>query len=247
MDRMLYVAMNGAKQNMLAQAINSNNLANISTTGFRGDFAAARSMPLYGGSGHPTRVYSMTEKPGIDFKQGAMSTTGRDLDIAVAGEGFIAVQAADGTEAYTRAGDLRTDNTGVLHNGAGHIVLGDGGPITIPEAAKIDIGKDGTISIRQIGDAGGGSTVIDRIKLVNPNVKDIARNEQGLFVMKNGENADVDQDVSVISGTIETSNVNAASALVSMIELGRQFEMQIKMLKAAEENNAQAAQILKIG
>lgn len=247
MDRMLYVAMNGAKQNMLAQAINSNNLANISTTGFRGDFAAARSMPLYGGSGHPTRVYSMTEKPGIDFKQGAMSTTGRDLDIAVAGEGFIAVQAADGTEAYTRAGDLRTDNTGVLQTGAGHVVLGDGGPITIPEAAKVDIGKDGTISIRQIGDAGGGSTVIDRIKLVNPNVKDIARNEQGLFVMKNGENADVDQDVSVISGTIETSNVNAASALVSMIELGRQFEMQIKMLKAAEENNAQAAQILKIG
>ena len=247
MDRMLYVAMNGAKQNMLAQAINSNNLANISTTGFRGDFAAARSMPLYGGSGHPTRAYSMTEKPGIDFKQGAMSTTGRDLDIAVAGDGFIAVQAEDGTEAYTRAGDLRTDNAGVLHNGAGHIVLGEGGPITIPEAAKVDIGKDGTISIRQVGDAGGGSTIIDQIKLVNPNVKDIMRNEQGLFVMKNGENAEVDQDVSVISGTIETSNVNAASALVSMIELGRQFEMQIKMLKAAEENNAQAAQILKIG
>ena len=247
MDRMLYVAMNGAKQNMLAQAINSNNLANISTTGFRADFAAARSMPVYGGSGHPTRVYSMTEKPGIDFNQGAMSTTGRDLDIAVAGQGFIAVQAADGSEAYTRAGDLKTNSAGVLQTGVGHDVLGEGGPITIPEAAKIDIGKDGTISIAQIGDGGGGSTVIDRIKLVNPDIKDLKRNEQGLFVLKNGEEADADDEVSVISGTIETSNVNAASALVTMIELARQFEMQVKMLKTAEENNAQAAQIMKLG
>lgn len=247
MDRMLYVAMSGAKQNMLAQAINSNNLANISTTGFRADLAAARSMPLFGGTGHPTRVYSMTEKPGIDFKQGAMSTTGRDLDIAVAGKGFIAVQAADGSEAYTRAGDLKTDNAGVLQTGAGHIVLGDGGPIIIPEAAKVDIGKDGTISITQIGDAGGGSIVIDRIKLVNPDVKELKRNEQGLFVLKSGLDAEVDDDVSVVSGTIETSNVNAAAALVNMIELARQFEMQIKMLKTAKENNAQAAQMMKLG
>ncbi|MCK5387237.1 MAG: flagellar basal-body rod protein FlgF [Gammaproteobacteria bacterium] len=247
MDRMLYVAMSGAKQNMLAQAINSNNLANISTTGFRADLAAARSMPLFGGSGHPTRVYSMTEKPGIDFKQGAMSTTGRDLDIAVAGKGFIAVQAADGSEAYTRAGDLKTDNAGVLQTGAGHIVLGESGPITIPDAAKVDIGKDGTISITQISDAGGGSTVIDRIKLVNPDVKDLKRNEQGLFVLKNGQDAEFDDGVSVVSGTIETSNVNAAAALVNMIELARQFEMQIKMLKTAEENNAQATQMMKLG
>ncbi len=247
MDRMLYVAMSGAKQNMLAQAINSNNLANISTTGFRADLAAARSMPLFGGSGFPTRVYSMTEKPGIDFNQGAMSTTGRDLDIAVSGKGFISVQAPDGSEAYTRAGDLKTDNAGVLQTGAGHIVLGESGPITIPEAAKVDIGKDGTISITQMGDAGGGSTVVDRLKLVNPNIKELKRNEFGLFVLKNGENAEVDDEVSIVSGTIETSNVNAAAALVNMIELARQFEMQIKMLKTAEENNAQAVQMMKLG
>ena len=246
MDRMLYVAMNGAKQNMLAQAVNSNNLANISTTGFRADLAAARSMPLFGGSGHPTRVYSMTEKPGIDFKQGAMSTTGRDLDIAVSGKGFLSVQAPDGNEAYTRAGDLKTDSAGVLQTGAGHIVLGESGPITIPESAKVDIGKDGTISIVQIGET-GGSTVIDKLKLVNPEARDLKRTENGLFVLKNGDNAEVDDEVSVISGTIETSNVNAASALVNMIELARQFEMQVKMLKTAEENNAQAVQIMKLG
>lgn len=247
MDRMLYVAMSGAKQNMLAQAINSNNLANISTTGFRADLAAARSMPLQGGSAYPTRVYSMTEKPGIDFKQGAMSTTGRDLDIAVSGKGFITVQGPSGNEAYTRAGDLKMDNAGVLHTGAGHIVLGENGPITIPDAAKVDIGKDGTISITQIGEAGGGSTVIDRLKLVNPNVRELKRNESGLFVLKSGENAESDDGVSVVSGTVETSNVNAASALVNMIELARQFEMQIKMLKTAEENNAQATQMMKLG
>jgi flagellar basal-body rod protein FlgF len=246
MDRMLYVAMNGAKQNMLAQSINSNNLANISTTGFRADLAAARSMPLFGGSGHPTRVYSMTEKPGIDFKQGSMSTTGRDLDIAISGDGFLAVQSADGTEAYTRAGDLKTDSAGVLQTGAGHIVIGENGPVIIPEAAKVDIGRDGTISIKQIGE-GGGSTIIEQLKLVNPNIKDLKRNEQGLFVLKSGENAESDETVSVVSGTIETSNVNAAAALVNMIELSRQFEMQIKMLKTAEENNAQAAQMLKLG
>ena len=246
MDRMLYVAMNGAKQNMLAQSINANNLANISTTGFRADLAAARSMPLYGGSGHPTRVYSMTEKPGIDFNQGAMSTTGRDLDIAVAGDGFIAVQTKDGIEGYTRAGDLKTNNAGVLQTGTGYSVLGEGGPITVPEAAKVDIGKDGTISIAQIGE-GGGSTIIDRIKLVNPNLKELKRNEEGLFVLKNGQAADADDEVLIISGTLETSNVNAAAALVNMIELARQFEMQIKMLKTAEENNAQATQMMKLG
>ena len=247
MDRMLYVAMSGAKQNMLAQAINANNLANISTTGFRADLAAARSMPLFGGTGHPTRVYSMTEKPGIDFKQGSMSTTGRDLDVAIVGKGFIAVQSEDGTEAYTRAGDFKTDNTGVLRTGSGHIVLGGGGPITVPEAAKVDIGKDGTISITQIGSGGGGSTVIDRIKLVNPEIQELKRNEQGLFVLKNGNDADVDENVSVVSGAIETSNVNAAAALVNMIELARQFEMQVKMMKTAEENNTQATQMMRLG
>ena len=247
MDRMLYVAMSGAKQNMLAQAINSNNLANISTTGFRADLAAARSMPVYGGSGHPTRVYSMTEKPGIDFNQGAMSTTGRDLDIAVAGKGFLSVQTPDGNEAYTRAGDLKTDSAGVLQTGSGYAVLGEGGPIVIPESSKVDIGKDGTITITQVGGAGGGSTVIDRLKLVNPDFKELKRNEYGLFVLKDGQNADADDEVSIVSGTIETSNVNAAAALVNMIELARQFEMQVKMLKTAEENNAQAAQMMKLG
>lgn len=243
---MLYVAMSGAKQNMLAQSVNANNLANISTNGFRADYSAARSMPLFDGPGQPTRVYSMTEKPGIDFKPGSMNTTGRDLDVAIVGDGFVAVQTPDGKEAYTRAGDLTTDNTGLLKTGAGYSVIGDGGPITIPEAAKVDVGKDGSISITTTGGA-TGSTVVGKIKLVNPNIKDLQRNEYGLFVLKNGDDADADNSVSLVSGTLESSNVNAASALVSMIELARQFEMQIKMLKTAEKNDEQSAQMMRIG
>jgi flagellar basal-body rod protein FlgF len=247
MDRMLYIAMTGAKQNMLAQAINANNLANISTTGFREDLAAARSMPLYGGDGYPTRAYVMTEKPGIDFSQGSMSTTGRDLDVAVNGRGFIAVQSPKGTEAYTRAGDLKLDSAGVLHTGAGHIVLGEGGPITIPASSKIEIGRDGTVSIVAPGAGEGGATIVDKIKLVNPDEKQLKRDEHGLFVLKNGENAASDAEVTLISGTVETSNVNAAAALVNMIELARQFEMQVKMMKSAEENDSQAAQMMRLG
>lgn len=246
MDRMLYVAMSGAKQNMLAQAVNANNLANISTTGFRSDYAAARSMPLFGGSGHPTRVYSMTEKPGINFNPGSMNTTGRDLDIAITGEGFLAVETPDGNEAYTRAGNLNVDNAGVLRTGTGYAVIGDGGPIIIPDAAKVDIGKDGTVSIVAPGQA-AGSTTIARLKLVNPDIKELKRDEYGLFVQKNGEDAEFDNTVLIVSGTLETSNVNAASALVTMIELARQFEMQIKMLKTAEENNEQSSQLMRLG
>ena len=245
MDRMLYVAMSGAKQNMLAQAVNANNLANISTNGFRSDYAAARSMPLYGGSGHPTRVYSMTEKPGINFTQGAMNTTGRDLDVAVVGDGFIAVETPDGEEAYTRAGNLSTDSAGTLRTGGGYAVIVDGGPVTIPDAKKVDVGKDGTISIISAGDV--GSTSLGKIKLVNPDIKDLQRNEYGLFALKNGDDAGEDNTISLVSGTLETSNVNAAEALVNMIELARQFEMQIKMLKTAEENNSKAAQMMQLG
>lgn len=245
MDRMLYIAMSGARENMLAQGINANNLANLSTTGFRADLAAARSMPVYGGNGFPTRAYSMTEKPGIDFSQGSMNTTGRDLDVAINGRGFIAVQNAEGKEAYTREGDLKLTSAGVLETATGHVVLGQGGPITIPEASKVDIGRDGTISIVPPGD-NPAATVIDRIKLVNPDEKQLKRDTQGLFVLKDGTAAGVDNDVTLISGTIETSNVNAAAALVNMIELERQYEMQVKMMKNAEENDAQASQMMRL-
>lgn len=245
MDRMLYVAMTGAKQNMLAQGMNSNNLANISTTGFKADLDAARSMPLFG-VGYPTRVYAMTEKSGIDFTPGVIQATGRPLDVAVENEGFIAVQGTDGNEAYTRAGNLRVTPAGVLTTGSGHAVMGEGGIVSVPPYSKIDISHDGNISIVPVGADPNAVEVINRIKLVNPDTRQLYKSNDGLFRLPDNQIAPADAEVTVLSGSLEGSNVNIADAMVDMIELARQFEMQVKMMKLAEENDERATQLLQL-
>ncbi len=245
MDRMLYLAMSGAKQTMQAQAIATHNLANVNTTGFKADLAAARSMPVFG-EGHPSRVYAMTERPGIDFAPGTVQFTGNELDFAINGEGWIAVQAVDGSEAYTRRGDLRINANGLLENGAGQLILGDGGPIALPPAEKIEIGVDGTISIRPLGQDANTLAQIDRIKLVNPPITELQKGEDGLFRLKSGEQAEADAVVKIMPGSLEASNVNAVAEMVNMINLQRQFEMQIKAMKSVEENDASAVQMMRL-
>ncbi len=247
MDRMLYVAMSGAKQIMLAQAVNNNNLANVSTAGFRADLDAFRSMPVFG-PGYPSRVYTVTERPGTDMSAGALTTTGRELDVAVNGQGWIAVQAPDGSEAYTRAGDLRVSVNGQLETGAGHPVMGNGGPIAVPPFEKIEIGSDGTISILPIGQAPSALAVVDRIKLVNPLQRDMEKGVDGLMRVKGAINGNVapDATVSLAGGVLESSNVNAVEAMVKMIELSRHYETQIKMMRVAQENDVAATQMMRI-
>lgn len=245
MDRMLYVAMTGARQTMQAQTVNANNIANVNTTGFRQDLAAMRSMPVYG-PGMPSRVYGMTEKPGTDMTPGALMTTGRSLDVAVKGQGWIAVQGLDGNEAYTRAGDLQVTNTGLLRTGAGYPVIGDNGPISLPPSSKIEIGSDGTISIIPQGNAATDMQEVARIKLVNPDSGDLYKGEDGLMRLEDGEQAVAEADVRLATGALESSNVNIAEALVNMIDLARQFEMQVKMMKTAERNDQKAAQIVQL-
>ncbi len=245
MDRMLYVAMTGARQTMQAQTVNANNIANVNTTGFRQDLAAMRSMPVYG-AGMPTRVYGMTEKPGTDMNPGSLMTTDRSLDVALKGEGWIAVQGQDGNEAYTRAGDLQVTSTGLLQTGAGHLVMGNSGPISLPPSSKIEIGGDGTISIVARGDEPADIQEVDRIKLVNPPAADLHKSEDGLMRLAEGEQAEADANVRLAVGALESSNVNIAEALVNMIDLARQFEMQVKMMKTAERNDQKAAQIMQM-
>lgn len=246
MDRMLYVAMSGAKQIMLAQAVNNNNLANVSTAGFRADLDAFRSMPVFG-PGYPSRVYAMTERPGTDMSSGALTTTGRELDVAVNGPGWITVQAPDGSEAYTRAGDLRISVNGQLETGAGHPVMGNGGPIAVPPFEKIEIGADGTISILPVGQAPNALAVVDRIKLVNPLQRDMEKGVDGLMRVKNSR-GDVapDATVSLAGGVLESSNVNAVEAMVKMIELSRHYETQIKMMRVAQDNDMAATQMMRM-
>jgi len=245
MDTSLYVAMSGAKQAMLAQAVNSHNLSNANTTGFKADLSQFRSMPVYG-AGLPSHVYAMAERPGIDFEKGTIQTTGRELDVSIQGEGWLAVQAEDGTEAYTRAGDLRTTPDGLLVTGTGLPVMGGGGPVTLPESEKVDIGVDGTISIIPLGDSAATLSAIDRIKLVNPPLADVEKGKDGLFRLKSGVDAEPSAEVRLVSGSVESSNVSVVSAMVDMIELARSFELQVKMMKTVSENEATSAQLMRI-
>jgi len=246
MDSSLYVAMSGAKQVLLSQAVNSHNLANANTTGFKADLSQFRSMPVYG-PGLPSHVYAMTERPGIDFDTGAFQQTGRELDVSINGDGWIAVQANDGSEAYTRAGDLRLTADGLLTTGTGLPVLGGGGPITVPASAKMEIGVDGTVSVIPLGDSAETLTAIDRIKLVNPDLAEVEKGHDGLFRLKQGQPAEVSADVRLVSGSIEGSNVSVVSAMVSMIELAKNFELQVKMMKTIDDNEAASAQLMRVG
>src|SRR6187431_184679 len=232
MDRMLYVAMTGAKETLQAQAVNNHNLANASTTGFRAELSAFQSRAV-DGSGYASRVYATNASTGWNNQSGALLSTGRDLDVAINGDGWIAVQAPDGKEAYTRAGDLQIDANGNLTTGTGHPVLGDGGPINVPPYTSIFFARDGSISI-----VGQGQT---------PATTAIERGNDGLFRMKDGSGAPSDASVQLGSGTIESSNVNTADAMVTMIELARHFEMQVKAIRTAEENGAASAQIMRMG
>ncbi len=245
MDRSLYVAMTGAQQTMLAQAANNNNIANVNTAGFRADLAQFRSMPLFG-PGLPSRVYAMTERSGTDFSQGPINATGNPLDVAINGNGWLAVQASNGKEAYSRAGNLRIDEGGRLVTPNGRSVLGEGGPIAVPPASKIEIAEDGTVSILPMGDAAKEMTVVDRIKLVRPDNKDLQKGVDGLMYTRSGNKADADASVKLVSGMLEGSNVNMAQAMVNMIDLSRQYEMQIKVMREAEQNADATRQILQL-
>jgi len=244
-DNFIFIAMSGAKENMLNQQLHMNNLANATTTGFRADFAAARSQPVFG-SGLPSRVYSMTENPGTDFKQGSMVSTGNPMDVAISGEGFFAVLDKNGTESYTRAGDFRITETGMLTTGTGLPVLGDGGPVVIPPAKKVDIMSDGTISIVPIGVENNATATVGRLKMVNPDLSNMKKNDSGLLVQKNGQPAETDGTVTLVSGVVESSNVNAISEMVDMISLARQYEMQVKLMKKAEEMDQSSTQLMRL-
>lgn len=245
MDEMVFVAMTGAKQTEYAQAINSNNIANISTTGFRADLHAFSSAPI-DGPGVGSRVNAIVQSYGTDYSHGAVSNTGRNLDVAIQGEGFIAVQAPDGEEAFTRAGDLHVNAGGLLTNGSGHLVMGDGGPVAIPPNNSLLIGNDGTISIQPLGQGPETLAIVDRIKLVKPDIARLQKGNDGLLHLPPGETAPADADVTITGGALEQSNVNIAKTMVNMIELSRQYEMQVKVMKTAEEDADAAAQMMRV-
>lgn len=245
MDKMLYISMTGASQNTKALQAHANNLANVSTSGFRRDFEQARSMPVFG-DGLPARAYAMTERPGTDFTHGTLQETGRDLDVAVQGDAWIAVQSPDGSEAYVRTASMQIDAFGILRTSAGLPVMGNAGPIAVPPEQKVEIGQDGTISIRALGETPDVMAEVDRIKLVLPDRGQLQKMQDGLVRGKDGQEFAPDANARLVSGFTESSNVNAVAEMTSMLSLSRQFELHVKMMRTAEENASSVARIMQL-
>jgi flagellar basal-body rod protein FlgF len=235
--------MTGAKQIMQAQAVNNHNIANSSTTGFRADGVAFTSEPIYG-PGYATRVNAVAGDAGTDFSSGVLMSTSRPLDIAVNGKGFIAVRGADGQEAYTRAGDLQVTALGAVVTSTGFPVLSESGPLTVPPSTQVTIGTDGTVSVVPLGLSAAAQSQVDRIKLVNPSTKDLQKGSDGLLRLKSGGKAKTDETVNIVSGELESSNVNAAQSLVNMIELQRLYELQIKSISSTDQNEQSAQRMM---
>jgi flagellar basal-body rod protein FlgF len=245
MDRLIYTAMSGAKYLLERQATLANNLANAGTTGFRADTVGLRAVPTVSPQGG-TRVFTVETTTGSDFAQGPMSATGRNLDVAVQGRGWLAVQASDGTEAYTRNGALQIGADGTLQLPNGLQVQGTGGPITIPaDAQSILLASDGSISVKSASSK--SPSTVGQLKLVNPPAADMIKGNDGLFRQRSGADAEPDAAARVVGGTLEGSNVNVVEAMVGMIAASRQFEMQMKMLSTAEQNEQKSSTVISAG
>lgn len=245
MDRLIYTAMTGASHILQQQAAVSENLANNNTPGFRAAINTFRAVPLVG-EGLPTRTFVVDSTAGANFTPGSVEPTGRDLDVAIDGKGWIAVQGVDGKEAYTRNGSFQVTTNGILQTRTGMNVLGNNGPITLPPNTEVTIAKDGTISTVPTGIKPAEVVTVGRIKLTNPPEDQMVRGEDGMFRTRDGNAADADGKVTVIVGNLESSNVNAVEAMVSMITLARQFDTQMKMLQTADNNAKSASSLLNI-
>lgn len=245
MDRLIYTAMTGASHTLQQQAAVSQNLSNANTPGFRATIDTFRSVPLVG-EGLATRTFVVDSTAGSDFEPGVMQATGRTLDVAIDGKGWIAVQDANGNEAYTRNGSLQVLPNGILQTRNGMNVMGDAGPIAIPPDTVVSIAKDGTISTVPGTNQKNGVVVVGRLKLTNPPENQLVRGEDGLFRTQDGNPAEADAKVTVSSGSLESSNVNSVEAMVNMITLARQFDTQMKMLQTADNNAKQASSLLSL-
>ena len=245
MDRLIYTSMTGANHTLNQKATVAQNLANASTTGYRAESNAFRAVPVFG-DGLPTRAFVVDSTTGADFTPGALQTTGRDLDVAVRGSGWIAIQLDDGKEVYTRNGSLQVSPNGILQTASGHKVKGDTGIITIPPDTRITIGVDGTVSSVPITPQPNTVAQVGRIKLVNPPEDKLVKGTDGLFRLKDGGEAPVDAKVKLVDGTLEESNVNVVHEMVNMIDLARQFDMQMKMLDNAQNNAQKASEIMVV-
>lgn len=245
MDRALYVSLSGATQTLRAQAANSNNLSNASTPGFRAQLLEAQSAPVQG-AGFGSRVNVTSLDQGWDSTEGTVTQTGRDLDVALRSGHWLAVQAPDGGEAYTRAGSLQVDAYGQLLTATGQPVLGDGGPISVPPYSSISVGGDGTVSIVPAGQGPGTLAQVGRLKVVQATPAELGRGDDGLMRAVPGVTLDAAPGQTLTPAALEGSNVDLPTTMVTMIQLARQFDLQTRLMKSVEDNSQAAASLVRM-
>ena len=245
MDRLIYVGMTAAKHTMAQLASTSQNLANVRTTGFKADIHMFSAIPVHG-PGNPTREFVVNSTVGSDFTQGVITQTGSPLDLAISGSGWFTVQMPDGSEAYTRAGGFKLDPTGMLRTASGLPVMGINGTISIPQGSSVTIAKDGTVSVVPSGNNPNAVAVLGQLKLVNPPESGMVKGADNLFRMKSGSPAAPASNVTVLSGSLESSNVDMIDCMLNLIDLGRDFDMQMKLLQSADNNASKASALLNI-
>lgn len=248
MDKMIYTVLNGMKVTEQRQANTVNELANVSTIGFKKSFnSAVISRDLMAPTGLNSRAIPILKTENVvDLTPGPVQRSGNPLDLYISGRGLFAVQAEDGTEVYTRRGDLKITDNGVLTTGAGYLVLGDNGPITLPPTAKVDISADGTVNILAQGEAGNLMEPIARLKLVNAADQVMQIRSDGLYQPLNQGTLAADAEISVTTGALEGSSATAVDAMVQMIRDARAYEMQISVMKNAKELSTAGASVVRM-
>jgi flagellar basal-body rod protein FlgF len=232
MDKLIFTAVSGAERLMRAQQVHANNLANLDTAGFRASMEAATDQKL-GGFGFDDRHLSAMQADNISTRAGTVRETGRPLDVAIGGQGYLAVQYGD-SEAYTRSGEIEIGADGAL-SVHGHALMGEGGPIVLPPHTAVEIGTDGTISV--LTEGAKQMQVVDKLKLVNATGAELTKNEAGLIVSRDGGNLAADPAVKVRPGALEGSNVSAVEEMVATMSLNRSFEVQMRLFKASDSMN----------
>ena len=245
MDRLIYTALSGMRGAMARQTTTANNLANANTTGFRAEMSSAQAM-LLRGAGLQSRVPTSEQVVAADMAPGSVTQTGRDMDVAMQGDALLAVQADDGSEAYTRRGDLQVSPTGVVTTGDGHPVLGEGGPLTLPPADSVRIADDGAIWIVPAGGDPNQPQQVDRLKLATPAGSRIQKGLDGLFRVPDGGALPSDPDALLTPHSLEASNVNTSQTLIDMIEASRSWDMQVQLVTQAREMDTSAADLMRL-
>ncbi len=239
------IAAHAAREIQLAQAVVTHDLANSATTGFKADLYQAESLYIRGGAFSDSATTGSHGK-GVDYSPGTVTQTGRDLDIAITGQGWLQVIADDGTLALSRRGDLKVDTDGFLKDATGKTVMGNGGPISLPDYSSLSIGTDGTISIVPLGELPTNVVALDRLMLVNPPPQELEKGLDGMVRVPNMEALEPDATVRIAVGSLETSNVSPVGAMVEMIDLARRFEHHVQTMKSVEELDTSSASLMKI-